>query len=81
MSVGTITSKGQITIPKEVRDDLALGPGSRVSFLKNGEGFYELHREKRPVTDLAGCLRYAGPAKSVDEMDDAIASGAAESMR
>jgi len=81
MSVGTITSKGQITIPKEVRDDLGLGPGTRLSFLKNEEGVYELHRERRTVKDLAGSLRYDGPPKSIEEMDDAIAAAAAESMR
>jgi|CXWJ01.1.fsa_nt_gi AbrB family looped-hinge helix DNA binding protein len=81
MSVGTITSKGQITIPKEVRDDLGLGPGARLSFLKNEEGVYELHRERRSVKDLAGSLRYDGPPKSIEEMDDAIAAAAAESMR
>ena len=81
MSVGTITSKGQITIPKEVRDDLGLGPGARLSFLKNEEGVYELHRERRSVKDLAGSLRYDGPPKSIEEMDDAIAAAAAGSMR
>ena len=81
MSVGTITSKGRITIPKEVRDDLGLGPGARLSFLKNEEGVYELHRERRSVKDLAGSLRYDGPPKSIEEMDDAIAAAAAESMR
>ena len=81
MSQSTMTSKGQITIPKEVRDDLGLGPGARLSFLKNEEGVYELHRERRSVKDLAGSLRYDGPPKSIEEMDDAIAAAAAESMR
>ncbi len=81
MSVGTITSKGQITIPKDVRDDLGLVPGARLSFLKNEEGVYELRRERRSVKDLAGSLKYAGPPKSVEEMDEAIAAAAAESMR
>ncbi len=80
MSAGTMTTKGQITIPKDVRDELGLEPGSRVNFLKNEEGFFELHRERRPVSDLAGSLRFAGPARTLDEMDAAIAAAAAESM-
>ena len=81
MSSGTITSKGQITIPKSIRDELGLGPGARVAFLKNPDGFYELHREKRPVTALAGSLPYSGPPLSVADMENAIASAAADSMR
>ncbi|MFT3877351.1 MAG: AbrB/MazE/SpoVT family DNA-binding domain-containing protein [Propioniciclava sp.] len=34
MATGSVTSRGQITIPKGVRDDLGLEPGSRVSFVK-----------------------------------------------
>ena len=81
MSTGTRTSKGQITIPKDVRDELSLEPGSRVSFVKNEDGFFELHRERRPVRDLAGSLRFEGPARTLEEMDAAIAAAAAESMR
>ena len=64
-----------------MRDELGLQPGSRVDFRKNEDGRYELHREQRSVKDLAGSLRYSGPAKSIDEMDDAIAAAAAESPR
>ncbi len=81
MSMGTITSKGQITIPKSIRDELGLEPGARVSFLKNPDGFYELHRERRPVSALAGSLQYSGPPLSIEAMDSAIASAAADTMR
>ncbi|MFT4215795.1 MAG: AbrB/MazE/SpoVT family DNA-binding domain-containing protein [Micropruina sp.] len=81
MSTGTVTSKGQITIPKSIRDELGLEPGARVSFLMNAEGFYELHRERRPVKALAGSLRYSGPPLSLEDMDNAIASGAKDTMR
>lgn len=81
MRAATMTSKGQITIPKEVRDDLGLRPGTRVAFVKNEDGRYELRRDRRPVRELAGALRYTGPAKSIEQMDDAIATAAAESMR
>jgi AbrB family looped-hinge helix DNA binding protein len=50
MSSATVTSKGQITVPKEVRDDLGLRAGSRVRFVKNDQGIVELHQERRPVT-------------------------------
>lgn len=81
MQAGTMTSKGQITIPKVVRDELGLEPGTRVGFHRNDQGHYELRREQRPLAALAGSLPFAGPPKSLDEMDDAIAAGAEESMR
>lgn len=79
MAIGTITSKGQITIPKDVRDDLGLEAGARVAFIRNRDGYYELHRERRPVSDLGGSLRFTGPAKSIEEMDAAIAAAVTES--
>ncbi len=81
MSSGTITSTGQITIPRSIRDELGLEPGARVTFLKNSEGFYELHREKRPVMTLAGSLPYSGPPLSLADMENAIASAAANATR
>ncbi len=81
MATGTMTSKGQITIPKEVREDLGLNPGARVSFTRNAEGEYVLRRERRSVRELAGSLRYTGPTRSIEEMQDVIERAAAEPLR
>lgn len=40
----TLTSKGQVTIPKRVRDALKLTPGARVEFAVNREGEVVLHK-------------------------------------
>jgi len=40
MSIATITSKGQLTIPVEVRKDLQLNPGSKIRFQKQGNGYF-----------------------------------------
>lgn len=40
----TLTSKGQVTIPKQVRDALDLGPGSEVEFAVNRDGEVVLHK-------------------------------------
>ena len=46
----TITSKGQVTIPKHIRDALQLEPGSAVGFSVNRQGEVVLQRAKpRPV--------------------------------
>lgn len=79
MTIGTMTSKGQITIPKDVREDLGLQPGSTVGFEKNEDGSYTLRiARSRNIMDLAGSIPYDGPPLSVEEMDEAIAAGAAE---
>jgi AbrB family looped-hinge helix DNA binding protein len=40
----TLTSKGQVTIPKQIRDALALTPGSSVDFAVNKEGDVVIHK-------------------------------------
>ena len=39
-----LTSKGQVTIPKKIRDALQLAPGSRVEFNVNADGQVVLHK-------------------------------------
>lgn len=72
MSTATITSKGQLTLPKEVRDDLNLREGDRVSFEKV-DGRYVLRPQNKSVMDLAGILHRPGEkSMSIKEMDEAI---------
>lgn len=80
MSVGTMTSKGQITVPKDVREALRLTPGTKVNFTRNGDGDFVLSISRPRVADLAGRLAYSGPAVSLDDMDAAIVGGAMGAM-
>lgn len=73
MPSAAVTSKGQITIPVDVRRDLALGAGSRVAFVRNEEGYYELHPEQSSVTALKGIIAKPEKPVSLAEMDAAIA--------
>lgn len=80
MSTATMTSKGQITMPKDVRDDLNLVAGSRVMFVKLPNGQYNIVPKTGSVQDLFGMLHQPGaPAMTIEEINDAIAEGAAES--
>ena len=81
MPTATVTSKGQITVPKAVRDDLGLAPGSQVVFARDPDGGYRIERQARSVVRLAGALRYDGPAKTLDEMDQGIAQAVGEGYR
>jgi antitoxin PrlF len=71
MTFVTITSKGQMTLPKEVRDDLKLRPGDKLSIEKRGDGYLLLPR--RGALELFAELpSYEGPPVTVEQMDAAI---------
>jgi AbrB family looped-hinge helix DNA binding protein len=58
MSTTTLTSKGQITLPKAVRDRLALKEGDRLRVAVGSDGRMTLERERRPPIDgVYGLLR------------------------
>lgn len=78
MSTATVTSKGQITLPKDVRDDLQLKEGDRVSFEKVG-GRYVLRPQNKNVMSLAGALKQPGrKAITIREMDEGLGRALAE---
>jgi AbrB family looped-hinge helix DNA binding protein len=72
-----ITSKGQATIPKPVRQHLGLRPGDRVKFFLHPDGTVVL-LPKRPVSELRGIVNSGRQVPSIEEMDEAIADAAAE---
>ena len=67
MPVTTITSKGQITLPKEVRDHLHVGEGDRIEFLIDEGGAVRVHPVAGTVTALFGLLRRPGAASRTQE--------------
>ena len=58
----TVTSKGQVTIPKSVRDLLGIVPGSKVDFYKAADGKVVLARAdgKRPASRIRKLRGHAG---------------------
>ncbi len=71
-----ITSKGQATIPKPIRDHLNLKPGDRVKFFIFPDGRVVM-LPVLPVTALKGMLPSGkGRPATLEEMDVAIAKGA-----
>lgn len=76
MLESSITTKGQTTLPKAVRDSLALKAGDRVRYVIVDEGV--LIMPVRSTSRLFRSMRYDGPVVSLEEMDRAIAEGAAE---
>ncbi len=81
MPSSTVTSKGQVTIPKEVRDRLRIGTGDRLSFVVREDGVVELRPETADLRVLYGVLEYKGKPRSVEEIDEAIRDAVAEPGR
>ncbi|HEX7707220.1 MAG TPA: AbrB/MazE/SpoVT family DNA-binding domain-containing protein [Thermoanaerobaculia bacterium] len=76
MPTATMTSKGQITIPKEIREHLGVGSGDRLSFQIGGAGEVVVEPETVDVRTLRGALKRRGRPVSLDDMQGAIERGA-----
>ena len=76
MAAATLTSKGQLTLPKDVRDALGVGPGDRVDFVKMEDGNFAVLPATHSVKRLKGLIPSPKKAVSLEDMDRAIARGA-----
>jgi AbrB family looped-hinge helix DNA binding protein len=77
-----LTSKGQTTIPIEVRKHLNLNPGDQIDFIiENGE--VKLRAKTRSIMEFAGILGQApnGVRLTIEEMGEAVAQAAADDDR
>lgn len=65
-----VTSKGQVTIPKPVREFLGIGPGSDVDFRRAADGSIVIEKAAgaRPRSRLAELRGAAGPGLTTDEI-------------
>lgn len=81
MSTVRLSSKGQIVIPKTIRDRHHWHEGQVLEIIETDNGLVLQGGKIFPQTlleDLAGRLKYDGKAKTLDEMEAAIAKGARE---
>ena len=68
MSISTLTSKGQVTIPKSVRERLHLRTGDKLDFRLEEDGTIRVYPIARKVSDVFGVLaEKAGRAYSTEE--------------
>jgi antitoxin PrlF len=74
MTTATLTSKGQITIPADVRHDLKVDAGDRVEFIQIAPGRYEFVAATQNVTELKGMFGKPKKTVSIDDMNKAIAN-------
>ena len=71
--LATLTSNGQITIPKQARNALQLDTGDRVEFIIDDDGRLFILPVTRSVKTLKGMLQKPASPVSLEEMDEAIA--------
>ena len=73
MTTATLTSKGQITMPAEVRRALQVESGDKIEFIQIEPGRFELMAATRSVRELKGMFGPASRVVSIEEMYAAIA--------
>jgi AbrB family looped-hinge helix DNA binding protein len=75
MSETVVSSKGQVVLPKEIRDRRHWKPGTKLTIEDRPEGVLLRPVEEKKtftIADLRGMLKYKGPPKSIEEMNAGI---------
>ena len=83
MPTTILSSKGQIIIPKPVREAHHWKPGQRLEIIESGKSI--ILKPVSPfqpstIEEVSGCLKYHGKAKTLAEMEAAIAKGVKETF-
>ena len=80
--LSTVTDKGQVTLPKAIRDRLGIGPGTRIDFEIQGDDTLKVRVFKRGSDGLFGLLQRPGEAaRTLDDIDSGIATAVTERAR
>lgn len=75
--LSTVTDKGQVTLPKAIRDQLGIQPGTRIDFEVMGDLTLQARVLKRGSAGLFALLQQPGEkARSLEQIDAAIAASA-----
>jgi AbrB family looped-hinge helix DNA binding protein len=73
MPTATVTSKGQVTLPRKIREALKIRPGDRIDFVLGADGEVRVRVGEVDVTELRGLLRRRGRRPvSLQAMEEAI---------
>lgn len=76
-AIATLSTKGQVILPKAIRERRKWTPGTRLIVEETADGVLLKPAPLFPPTrheDVAGMLAYDGPAKTIEEMDEGIAA-------
>ncbi len=73
MTTATLTTKGQVTIPKLVRKTMHINSGDRIEFIKINDDRYEIVAITKDIQQLKGMVKTKQHV-SIEEMNNAIAT-------
>jgi AbrB family looped-hinge helix DNA binding protein len=83
MTTTVLSSKGQIIIPKPIRNAHNWKPGQKLEVIDSADGILLKQASPFPATtveEVSGCLDYQGKSKTLAEMEEAIAKGVRETF-
>lgn len=72
MPATTITAKGQLTVPRQVRADMGLAAGDRVEFIRMEDGYYAMVPVSHSVKMLKGIIPKPQGPVTLEDMQRAI---------
>ncbi len=72
MATATVTSKGQVTIPQEVRTSLGVSAGDRLDFIRLDDGNYAIVPAAHSIRSLRGIIPRPAKPVSLEDMQAAI---------
>ncbi|WP_310452327.1 AbrB/MazE/SpoVT family DNA-binding domain-containing protein [Sulfuritalea sp.] len=73
MLSSSVTTKGQVTIPIELRERLGIKPGDRVGFVAEGDRIV-LQRQETAIEAVFGIVK-SGKGATLEQMEEAISAG------
>jgi antitoxin PrlF len=80
--LATVTFKGQVTVPKLIRERLKIEPGTQLDFKVNDDGSMSVRPLKRSALSIVGLLHRPGqPPIGIEQMTEAVAEAAVERVQ
>lgn len=77
--LATVTIKGQVTLPKAIRDELKIEQGTQLDFQLNADGSMSVRALKRSALSIIGLLKRPGRVPvTVEQMNQAVVDAAAQ---
>lgn len=81
MATATMTSKGQLTVPKEIRDRLGLRPGDKVEMLPSGDQAVTMRKRRRlSLDEVLGTLPTNGINATLEQIEEDLGDAIVDSV-
>jgi AbrB family looped-hinge helix DNA binding protein len=81
MPSAKVTSKGQITIPQEVRNEMGVSEGDRIEFVRGADGRFTMIAATKSIMALKGLIPLRRKPATLEEMQQGIIAGAAKGFK